>query len=331
MIERGISIDRHVLEEQRRSPGASGDFSTLVSQIALAGKIINSKVNQAGLAEILGLTGEVNVQGEEVQKLDEFANRTIVRSLEAGGTVCVMGSEEEEGLIPIPEPYPTGKYVLLFDPLDGSSNIDTNMPIGTIWSLHRRVTIGRDGTLVDCLQRGKAQIAAGYVIYGASTMFVYSTGRGVHGFTLDPSVGEFFLSHPNIRTPETGSNYSINESNFDIWDEATRKAVREIKAPDAKGKTRTLRYVGTLVADFHRTLLKGGVFAYPADKKSPKGKLRLLYEANPMAYLAEQAGGAATDGRERILDIEPKELHQRTPLVIGSRRDVERMTEVMSG
>jgi len=293
--------------------------------------MIANKVRSAGLADILGSTDHENVQGEVQQKLDILANEIIVKAMDHGGRLCAMASEEEPGIIQIPEPFKCGKYCLLFDPLDGSSNIDTNMPIGTIWSVHRRITVGRDGTLADCLQKGKAQLAAGYVIYGASTMFVYSTGSGVHGFTLDPSVGEFFLSHPNIRTPETGSNYSINESNFDIWDEPTRRAVREIKAPNDKGKTRTLRYVGTLVADFHRTLLKGGVFAYPADKKSPNGKLRLLYEASPMAFLAEQAGGAATDGHERILDVEPRELHQRTPLVIGSKRDVERMTATMSG
>jgi len=330
-MERGISLDRHVLDEQRRTPGATGDFTTLLSQIALASKIINSKVNQAGLVEVLGLTGDVNVQGEEVQKLDDFANRTMIRSLEAGGLLCVMASEEVADVIPIPDAYPTGKYVLMFDPLDGSSNIDTSMPIGTIWSVHRRVTVGRDGTIADCLQKGSAQVAAGYILYGASTMFVYSTGRGVHGFTLDPSIGEFFLSHPDIRMPDLGESYSINESNTELWDDRMRAAARDVKKPDARGKRKTLRYVGTLVADFHRTLIKGGVFAYPSDKKSPNGKLRLLYECCPMAFLAQEAGGAATDGKQRILDIEPRELHQRSPLVIGSKADVDRLTGIMSG
>ncbi len=325
-LSAGTTLERHILERQRQIPGATGDFTGLFQQIALAAKIINSRVRQAGLAGILGLTGARNVQGEEVQKLDEFANNVLVRSVEAGGHLCVMASEEEEEPIRIPDHYPTGKYVLLFDPLDGSSNIDVDISIGTIFSIHRRQTLGRHGTLADCLQRGSSQVAAGYVIYGSSTVLVYSTGDGVHGFTLDPAVGEFFLSHENIRIPAKGKSYSINEGNTHLWPPQLRRWIEHVKAPktndSGKSETYSARYVGSLVADFHRTLLKGGVFAYPADRKSPEGKLRLLYEAAPMAFICEAAGGAASTGSKRILDVEPTKLHQRTPLYIGSREDV---------
>ncbi|MCC7540770.1 MAG: class 1 fructose-bisphosphatase [Deltaproteobacteria bacterium] len=321
----GWTLERHILERQRRVPGATGDFTGLFQQIALCAKVIGSRVNQAGLAGILGLTGKTNVQGEQVQKLDEFANDTFKQVMESGGHVCVMASEEDDEPIPVPDEHAIGKYVLLFDPLDGSSNIDVNISIGSIFSVHRRVTVGVRGTLRDCLQKGSAQVAAGYVIYGSSTMFVYTTGDGVHGFTLDPSVGEFLLSHPNITIPEKGKIYSVNEGNSGLWDEGTKAWVRWLKEPDSgTGRPYSARYVGSLVADFHRTLLKGGVFAYPADRKSPKGKLRLLYEASPMGFIAEAAGGIATDGRgNRIVDLTPTELHQRTPLLIGSRHDVE--------
>jgi len=324
----GTTLERHILERQRQIPGATGDFTGLFQQIALAAKIINSRVRQAGLAGILGLTGGKNVQGEEVQKLDEFANNVLVRSVEAGGHLCVMASEEEDDPIRIPDHYPTGKYVLMFDPLDGSSNIDVDISIGTIFSIHRRVTLGRHGTLADCLQRGSSQVAAGYVIYGSSTVLVYSTGDGVHGFTLDPAVGEFFLSHENIRIPHRGKSYSINEGNTHLWSPQLRRWVEHLKTPRApttpegKPEANSARYVGSLVADFHRTLLKGGVFAYPADAKSPNGKLRLLYEAAPMSFICEAAGGAASHGTGRVLDIEPKKLHERTPLFVGSRDDV---------
>lgn len=323
----GTTLERHILERQRQIPGATGDFTGLFQQIALAAKIINSRVRQAGLAGILGLTGERNVQGEEVQKLDDFANNVLVRSVEAGGHLCVMASEEEENPIRIPDQYPTGKYVLLFDPLDGSSNIDVDISIGTIFSIHRRQTLGRHGTLADCLQRGSSQIAAGYVIYGSSTVLVYSTGDGVHGFTLDPAVGEFFLSHENIRIPVKGKSYSVNEGNTYLWGPQLQRWIQHVKTPrvaaeGAKPEVYSARYVGSLVADFHRTLLKGGIFAYPADKKSPDGKLRLMYEAAPMSFICEAAGGAASTGSMRILDIEPTKLHQRTPLFLGSRDDV---------
>jgi fructose-1,6-bisphosphatase I len=329
----GWTLERHILEEQRTHPGASGDFTRLFQQLALAGKIIASRVNQAGLAGVLGVTGEVNVQGERVQKLDVFANNALIHAIECGGQVCLMASEEVDDPIPIPTDYPRGRYVLMFDPLDGSSNIDVNISIGTIFSVHKRVTPeSADPALEDCLQAGYKQVAAGYIIYGSSTMFVYTTGERVHGFTLDPSVGEFFLSHPNLRIPERGKIYSINEGNEAKWDDRVRGWVRWLKTPDkANGRPYSSRYIGTLVADFHRTLLKGGVFAYPADHKNPQGKLRLLYEASPLAFVARAAGGAASDGTQAILEIVPTELHQRVPLYIGSRLDVEDAVRMACG
>ncbi len=319
----GTTLERHLLDRQRRMPEATGDFTGLFQQIALATKIIASRVSKAGLSGILGLTGETNVQGEAVQKLDVFANNTIVSTVEAGGHVCVMGSEEIEQPIPIPIRYPQGKYVLQFDPLDGSGNIDINASIGTIFSIHRRITPdGTPGTLEDLLQPGRDIIAAGYVVYGSSNMLVYSTGEGVDGFTYDPGVGEFFLSHPRIRIPERGSIYSINEGNYHNWDESIQRWVDWIKTPGENKKAYGLRYIGAMVADLHRTLLRGGIFSYPQDVKNRKGKLRLLYEANPMAFLVEAAGGAASDGKNRILEIIPRELHQRTPVFIGSPADV---------
>jgi fructose-1,6-bisphosphatase I len=320
----GVSLDRHILERQLATPDATGDFTRLFQQICLAGKVIASRVNQAGLAGVLGLTGDVNVQGEEVQRLDDFANRAMIRVLEGGGHICLMASEENDEPILIPPHLPKGKYVVLFDPLDGSSNIDVNVSIGTIFSVHRRKSGEGDGTLDDCLQRGSEQVAAGYIMYGSSTMLVYTTGDGVHGFTLDPLIGEFFLSHENIRIPPRGAIYSLNEGNYSRWHEGTKRWVDWLKESDKEtGRPYAQRYVGTLVADFHRTLLKGGVFAYPGDVKNPQGKLRLLYEAAPMAMLAEAAGGAASTGTERILDVMPTTLHERVPLFIGSREDVK--------
>jgi fructose-1,6-bisphosphatase I len=321
--ELGWTLDRHILERQRRIAGATGDFTGLFQAVALAGRVIASKVQKAGLADVLGATGAVNVQGETVQKLDELANKILVRCVEAGGHVCVMASEEDEAIIPVPPQYPQGKYVLMFDPLDGSTNIDVNVSIGTIFSIHRRVSASGPGTEKDCLQAGSKQVAAGYIIYGSSTMLVYTTGDGVHGFTLDPLVGEFFLSHENIRVPARGSTYSINEGNRAKWTPGVREWIDVLKSEKAPGgKPYGLRYVGTLVADFHRTLLRGGVFAYPGDAKAPEGKLRLLYECAPLAFIAEAAGGAASTGTGRVLDVEPKGLHQRVPLFIGSKDDV---------
>jgi fructose-1,6-bisphosphatase I len=320
----GTTLERHLLDRQRRMPEATGDFTGLFQQISLAAKIIGSRVSRAGLSNILGLTGKTNVQGEEVQKLDDFANQTIVSTVEAGGHCCVMGSEEVEEPILIPTEYPQGKYVLQFDPLDGSGNIDINASIGTIFSIHRRVTPdGEPGGLKDLLQKGSDIVASGYVIYGSSNMLVYSVGEQVDGFTYDPGVGEFFLSHPRIRIPERGGIYSINEGNYHNWSKGTQRWVDWIKSPAEGRDPYRLRYIGAMVADLHRTLLRGGIFVYPPDIVNKKGKLRLLYEASPMAFLVEAAGGAASDGTQRILDIEPKALHQRTPVFMGSVADVE--------
>lgn len=314
-----VTIERHIIEAERQHPDARGAFSNILYDIALAAKIISREVNKAGLAEILGRTGDVNVQGEEVMKLDEFANDVIFRALDHSGTLAVMASEENEDIIPIPDKFPTGDYVLLFDPLDGSSNIDLNVSIGTIFSIHRKITTGERGTLEDCLQPGRKQVAAGYVVYGSSTMLVYSHGTGVHGFTLDPSIGEFILSHPYIRIPEPPSRlYSVNESYYGRWPPGQQKLVDHLKGLNGSGKTYNARYIGSLVSDFHRTLLRGGIFMYPAEVSKPEGKLRLLYEAAPLAMLCEDAGGRASDGSVDILDIQPKSLHQRTPLYIGS-------------
>src|SRR5262245_28666288 len=314
------TVQQHILDEERLYPGATGDFTALLTSLTLAAKIISREVNQAGLVRILGETGEINVHGEAVQKLDEFAQTAIYRAMGHSGHLCVMASEESEGIIPIPDGSKRGRYVLMFDPLDGSSNIDVNASIGTIFSIHRKVTTATDdGALEDCLQKGTDQLAAGYFIYGSSTMMVYTTGHGVNGFTLDPSLGEFLLSHENIQIPKRGKIYSINEGNITQWDEGTRRYVEHVKQDHkAEGRPYSLRYIGSLVADFHRNLLKGGIFLYPG----PKGKLRLLYEAAPLAMVVEQAGGAASTGAERILDIQPTSLHQKVPLIIGSRDDV---------
>jgi fructose-1,6-bisphosphatase I len=314
------TVQQHILDEERLHPGATGDFTALLTSLTLAAKIISREVNKAGLVKIIGDTGEINVHGESVQKLDEFAQQTICRAMGHNGHLCAMASEESENIIPIPGAK-RGKYVLMFDPLDGSSNIDVNASIGTIFSIHRRITNhSPDGRLEDCLQRGSDQIAAGYFIYGSSTMMVYTTGHGVFGFTLDPSLGEFLMSHENIRIPSRGKIYSINEGNMHAWDEGTRRYVEYVKE-DRKDRNHpySMRYIGSLVADFHRNLLKGGIFLYPG----PKGKLRLLYEAAPLAMVVEQAGGAASTGVERILDIQPSSLHQKVPLIIGSRDDVK--------
>ncbi len=323
-MENTITLGTHILQQQMRYPEATGELTDLLYDIILAAKIISREVNKAGLAEILGLTGKINVQGEEVQKLDEYANTTIKNIVQRSGNLCLMASEEEEDIIRIPDKYPLGKYVLAFDPLDGSSNIDVNVSIGTIFSIFKKVNIdGKPGNYEDILQPGYKQVAAGYVIYGSSTVFVYTSGQGVHGFTLDPSVGEFFLSHSDIKIPERGKYYSVNESNYHLWDDKIKNYVDKVREGKCEYKY-TSRYIGSLVADFHRNLLKGGIFLYPSNKKSPKGKLRLLYEANPLAFIVEQAGGMAiTDKGERILDIIPQELHQRVPLIIGSKDDVE--------
>jgi len=314
------TVEQHILDEERMHPGATGDFTALLTTLTLAAKIISREVNKAGLVKITGETGEVNASGDAVMKLDIFAQQTIYRTMGHNGHLCVMASEESEDIIPLPPGSKRGKYVLMFDPLDGSSNIDVNASIGTIFSIHRKITNhAEDGSLEDCLQKGSQQVAAGYFIYGSSTMMVYTTGSGVHGFTLDPSLGEFLLSHEQIRIPSRGKIYSINEGNVHSWDAATRRYIEYLKEDRKdRGHPYTLRYIGSLVADFHRNLLKGGIFLYPG----PKGKLRLLYEASPLAMVVEQAGGSASTGSERILDLQPTSLHQKVPLIIGSREDV---------
>jgi fructose-1,6-bisphosphatase I len=323
-----ITIERFILEQQLIRPEATGVLTNLLYDLALAGKIIASHTTRAGLVEILGSTGEENVQGEEVQKLDKFADRTIYRLNDHTGRLAVMASEEHADIIRIPDRFQVGKYVLLYDPLDGSSNIDYNVSVGTLFSIYHRITLGEGwGTLEDCLQAGRQLVAAGYFIYGSSTMLVYSTGQGVHGFTLDPSVGEFLLSHPHMRIPQRAHYYSVNHGYERYWSEGVRRYTDWLQGHDGARTPLSLRYVGSLVADFHRNLQSGGVFYYPADSKDPKlpdGKLRLLYEAIPLAFLAEQAGGYASDGRRPILDIQPTSLHERTPLFVGSRDLVEK-------
>jgi fructose-1,6-bisphosphatase I len=323
----GTTLDSHILSGMRGAPGATGEFSSVLNAITLGIRIIHTRVRAAGLAGLLGYTGETNIQGEEVQKLDSFANDVLCTVLERSGRCAMVASEEIEQARVLSE---TGKYVVCFDPLDGSSNIDVNISIGTIFCILRAQTAG--GRLLEgALQPGRRIVAAGYAVYGSATTLFLSTGFGVHGFTLDPGVGEFFLSHANVRCPERGSTYSINEGNFVRWDDRVKKWNAWLKTEDkAEGLPYGHRYVGSLVADAHRTLLKGGIFAYPPDRKSPQGKLRLLYEANPMAFLFEQAGGAATNGVDRILDIEPKGLHDRTPLVLGSKHDVGVYREFMT-
>lgn len=328
MGNKGMSVQSHIVEQERKFPAASGSLTGLLMDLTYAAKIISREVNKAGLVDVLGITGNKNVHGEEVKKLDEYANQKLIDAVDHGGHLCIMASEEMEEALPIPSEYPKGKYVLMFDPLDGSSNIDANVSIGTIFSIHRKKSAGVEGKLEDCLQKGSDQVAAGYIIYGSSTMLVYTTGNGVCGFTLDPSVGEFLLSHENIMTPEKGKIYSANEGNAKFWDNGTKNYVEYLKEKDAETKRPySLRYIGSLVSDFHRNLLYGGIFMYPADFKDPKypegkGKLRLLYEASPLAFIVEQAGGLATTGKENILDIEPTELHEKVPLIIGSKDDV---------
>ncbi|WP_242922663.1 class 1 fructose-bisphosphatase [Pontibacter liquoris] len=319
----GTTLDRFIMRKQEDFPFATGELSQLLRDIALAGKIVNREINRAGLLNVTGAHGQQNVQGEEQQKLDVIANIRFIRALRNGGEVCTIISEEEDGIIQTGNTK--GKYVVAIDPLDGSSNIDVNVSIGTIFSIYRRISeVGQDGTEEDCLQLGTRQVAAGYIIYGSSTMMVYTTGCGVNGFTYEPSLGEFFLSHPDIRTPKTGAIYSINEGNLNSFSDGIKNYLRY-----CQDNNYSARYIGSLVADFHRNLLKGGVYLYPATKKSPNGKLRLMYECNTLAFIIEQAGGKATDGNRRIMELTPKELHQRCPLVIGSPDMVDKVEEFL--
>jgi fructose-1,6-bisphosphatase I len=320
MAEPVITIGRHIIEQERRYPEATGAFSDILHDIAIAAKIISREINRAGLVDIVGSAGKLNVHGEDVRKLDEFADEVIFNALDHSGNLCVMGSEEVEEPIPIPDKFPCGNYALLHDPLDGSSNIEANVSLGTIFSIHRKISKGERGGMEDLLQPGIRQVAAGYVVSGSSTMLVYTTGAGVHGFTLEPSIGEFLLSHPSMKIPDPGKKiYSVNEAYYKRWSPGQQRAVDELKDEGF-----SLRYIGSLVADFHRTLLYGGIFMYPADSSGPTGKLRLLYEAAPLAMVIGEAGGASSDGHGTILEIEPQELHQRTPLYLGNRHLIER-------
>jgi fructose-1,6-bisphosphatase I len=323
----GIPLDRFIFETTQAHPEATGAFATLLHQVSLAGRMVSARVNRAGLADILGAAGQTNVQGEEVQKLDLVANDIFKGVLEHAGCVCAVASEEDEGPTYTPERFHSGRYVFCMDPLDGSSNIDVNATIGTIFAIFRRKSPeGCTANMEDILQAGDEIVAAGYIIYGSGTVMVLSTGDRVDGFTLDPTVGEFFLSHPDIRLKPSSKLYSINEGYAASWDPRLRGYIDDLKAPGAGWKQ---RYIGSLVADFHRNLIKGGIFLYPATDAAPLGKLRVLYEAFPLAYVVEAAGGAATDGTRRILDIQPTELHQRTPLFIGNIDDVRTVTERM--
>ena len=324
------TLERFILDQEAAfHSDASGELTNLLYDIALGAKLIAAQIRRAGLVDIIGTAAAINVQGEEQQKLDVFANETLKNALNHTGRVCAMASEEDEELVPIPDGYPAGRYVVLFDPLDGSSNIDVNAPVGTIFAIARRVSTSGQGTLQDVLQPGRDLVAAGYVIYGSSVMMVYSAGHGVHGFTLDPTIGEFLLSHPNIRIPERGKFLSVNDSYESLWSEPVKSLMRQFRGLEGKRPAMNVRYVGSLVADFHRNLLGGGIFAYPANTRNPRGKLRLLYEANPLAFIVEQAGGKATTGAQRILDVVPGDLHQRTPLFIGSRGDVDLVESVV--
>ena len=320
-----ITIERHIIDQERSFPEATGAFSNLLYDIALAAKMIAREVRMAGLVDILGAAGQRNASGDEVKKLDVWAHEAMFKALDHTGHLCCMASEESESFMAIPEQFPTGDYALVYDPLDGSSNIDANVSIGTIWSIHRKVSNHPRGCEEDCVQLGRKQVAAGYVLYGSATMMVYTTGNGVHGFTLDPSIGEFLLSHPNMKLPKTPQRiYSCNEGNYARWSDGQKKLIDHWKGLDGTNqKPFSARYIGSLVADVHRTLLYGGIFMYPGDSKNPRGKLRLLYECAPLAMIAEQAGGRASDGERSILDIPPTSLHDRVPLYLGSKEFVD--------
>lgn len=320
-----VTIERHIIDQEREHPSATGAFSNLLYDIALAAKMIAREVRMAGLVDILGEAGQRNVSGDDVKKLDVWAHEAMFKALDHTGHLCCMASEESETFMAIPAQFPVGDYALIYDPLDGSSNIDANVSIGTIWSIHRKISDHPRGCEQDVVQVGRKQVAAGYVLYGSATMLVYTTGMGVHGFTLDPSIGEFLLSHPNMSLPRNPQRiYSVNEGNYARWSPGQKKLVDYWKGVDGRNtKPFSARYIGSLVADLHRTLLYGGIFMYPADNKNPRGKLRLLYEAAPLGLITEQAGGRASDGEKDILDIEPTSLHDRVPLYIGSKEFVD--------
>jgi fructose-1,6-bisphosphatase I len=332
MPTRNVTLSQFLLRQERLHPEATGEFTSLLIDIALAAKTINRAVIRAGLVDVLGYTGGENVQGEKVQKLDIFAHEVLYQVLGTTGQLAVLASEEDENVIQVPSDQPLGNYVVNFDPLDGSSNISANVNIGTIFSVLRRVSSGGKGTEADAIQPGNRQLCAGYVMYGSSTMLVYTTGHGVHGFTFEPSLGEFLLSHRDIRTPKRGRIYSVNEGNYFSWDDGFKRYVDWLKQENGgEGRPYSARYIGSLVADFHRNLMYGGIYMYPRDRKNASGKLRVLYEAAQLAFIAEQAGGAASDGTQPIMDVVPTALHQRTPLLIGSAEDVAECEAFIQG
>ena len=333
MKKRVTTLGQFIIERQADFPYAKGELSRLLRDIGIASKLVNREVNKAGLVDILGEMGAMNVQGESVKKLDVFANDEFISALGSGGECCAITSEENEEVVDISNDFnQDAKYVICIDPLDGSSNIDVNVSIGTIFSIYRRRSSSGKAVIEDFLQPGTEQVAAGYVIYGSSTMLVYTTGKGVNGFTLDPSIGEFCLSHPDMRIPASGKIYSVNEGNLVHMPEGVRTYINYCQQEDkGTGRPYSSRYIGSLVADFHRNLLKGGIYMYPPTSRAPEGKLRLLYEANPLAWIVEQAGGKASDGRSRILELQPSSLHQRTPLFIGSADMVNMVEQFIKG
>ncbi len=331
MAHKFITLGQFIIERQSDFPYAKGELSRLLRDIAIAAKIVNREVNKAGLMDIIGDVGSINIQGESQKKLDVYANEQFIAALNTGGECCAIASEENDDMVHIESAVSkNAKYVVAIDPLDGSSNIDVNVSIGTIFSIYRRISLGGPATMNDFLQKGTQQVAAGYITYGSSTMLVYTTGHGVNGFTLDPSIGEFCLSHPDMKIPKDGVIYSINEGNYVHFPDGVKKYIKYCQVEeDATSRPYSSRYIGSLVSDFHRNLIKGGVYIYPSTAKSSKGKLRLLYECNPLAFIVEQAGGRASDGFNRILDTQPKSLHQRSPLFIGSYEMVKRAEEFM--
>lgn len=331
MAKKNQTLGEFIIENQSEFKYSSGELSRLINSIRLAAKVVNHEVNKAGLVDIIGAAGDTNIQGEDQQKLDVYANDKFIQTLTNRNIVCGIGSEENDDFIAINsyDENNQNKYVVLMDPLDGSSNIDVNVSVGTIFSVYRRITpVGTPVTIDDFLQKGDAQVAAGYVIYGTSTMLVYTTGHGVNGFTLNPAIGTFYLSHPNMQFPEMGRIYSINEGNYAHFPQGVKNYIKYCQE-EKEDRPYTSRYIGSLVSDFHRNLIKGGIYIYPQTSKAPDGKLRLLYECNPMAFLAEQANGLATDGFQRIMDIKPTALHQRVPIFCGSSKMVEKAKEFM--